>query len=105
MPKIGKKTVSCLVEATLDIIGKKWTILVIRDLLTGTKRWSELLRSLDGISPRTLAARLDELAEHRIIRKKIYPEVPPRTEYTLTPRGKDLHSIIDQMSHWGAHHD
>lgn len=105
MPKQGKKSVSCPVEATLDIIGKKWTILVIRDLLTGTKRWSDLLRSLDGISPRTLAARLDELAEHRIIRKKIYPEVPPRTEYTLTPRGKDLHSIIDQMSRWGNTHD
>ena len=102
MPRKGKKSVSCPVEATLNIIGKKWTILIIRDLLTGTQRWSDLLRSLVGISPRTLAARLDELAEHHIVKQKIYPVIPPHTEYSLTARGKDLHFIIDQMSRWGA---
>jgi DNA-binding HxlR family transcriptional regulator len=102
MPKIKPKSQSCPVEKTLDIIGKKWAVLIIRDLLTGKKRFGELLKSLHGVSPRTLSARLAELERDKIVKKKIFPEVPPHVEYRLTKRGIELHSILDQMSRWGA---
>lgn len=104
MPKYEKKTIICPVERTLDIIGKKWAVLIIRDLLGGKKRFGELLTSLSGISPRTLSARLNELEKNKIIRKKIYPQMPPKVEYDITKRGSELHSIIDQMNKWGATH-
>jgi DNA-binding HxlR family transcriptional regulator len=90
----------CPVEKTLKIIGNKWTMLLIRDLLTGKKRFGELQRSLEGISPRTLSARLQELEEERIITKRLYPEIPPRSEYSLTKKGEGLSAIIDDMVVW-----
>lgn len=96
-----RRRTTCPVEQTLAIIGKKWTLLIIRDLLTGTKRFGELMTSLNGISPRTLSIRLDELEEDGIIDKKAFPVVPPRVDYTLTARGRALHEIIDQMAQWG----
>ena len=99
-----KKIAACPVEKTLNIIGKKWAILIVRDLLSGTKRFGELLRSLTGISPRTLSARLNELEKCAIIKKKIYPEVPPRTEYSLTKNGNELKLILEQMGKWGTKH-
>ena len=101
MPKIKEKTSNCPVEKTLNIIGKKWAVLIIRDLLSGTKRFCQLLSSLTGISPRTLSARLHELETNGVIRKKIFPEIPLHVEYSLTKRGTDLHFILDQMSQWG----
>lgn len=92
----------CPVEKTLSIIGKKWAVLIIRDLLTGKKRFGELLVSLNGISPRTLSARLVELEEDEVINKKIFPEMPPHVEYSLTARGRALHTILDDMSRWGS---
>lgn len=100
MSKYSSKHVSCPVEKTLDIIGKKWAVLIIRDLLTGKKRFGELLSSLEGISPRTLAARLDELEQDGVIKKKIFPVIPPHVEYRLTKRGTELHFILDQMTTW-----
>lgn len=102
MPDLKEKHHSCPVEKTLNIIGKKWAVLIIRDLLTGTKRFGELLSSLQGISPRTLSARLTELEEDSVIRKKVFAEMPPHVEYSLTRRGTELHSILDDMSRWGA---
>ena len=93
---------ACPVERTLSIIGKKYAVLIIRDLLSGPKRFGELLSSLDGISPRTLSARLSELENDKILKKKIYPVLPPHTEYTLTKSGHELNTIINQMANWGA---
>ncbi|NTU98864.1 helix-turn-helix transcriptional regulator [Candidatus Falkowbacteria bacterium] len=96
---------TCPVEKTLKIIGKKYAVLIIRDLLSGKKRFGQLLHSLKGVSPRTLSARLDELEKDKIIRKKVFPVMPPHVEYSLTTSGSELHAIIDQMGNWGtAHH-
>ncbi len=98
---MATKATSCPVEKTLKIIGKKWAALIIRDLLVGTRRFGELLTSLEGISPRTLSARLDELEQDGIIKKKVFDEMPPHVEYSLTKHGRNLHTIIDSMRRWG----
>lgn len=95
------KNESCGVENTVKIIGKKWTILIIRDLCEGKKRFGELAHSLEGISPRTLSLRLTQLEKEGIIKRKVFKEVPPHTEYSLTPRGESLRDIIMKMQHWG----
>jgi DNA-binding HxlR family transcriptional regulator len=92
---------SCPVCATADIICGKWTILVIRDLAEGRARFCELERSLEGISPRTLSLRLRALEEQGIVERKTYPEVPPRVEYSLTPRGEALAPLIEDMRRFG----
>lgn len=98
------RTVSdCPVERTLRIIGGKWTLLVLRDLFTGTKRFGELLTSLEGVSPKTLSDRLKELEGEGIITKTVFPEVPPRVEYTLTDKGHSLWEILEAMRRWGDH--
>lgn len=97
-----KENIICPVEKTLDIIGKKWAVLIVRDLLGGKKRFGELLSSLKGISPRTLSARLDDLEENGVLLKKVYPVMPLKVEYSLTKKGEELHIILDQMSKWGA---
>lgn len=95
------KRESCGVEKTLKIIGTKWTILIIRDLCEGTKRFGELQRSLSGISPRTLALRLNQLEDEGIVKRKAFQEVPLHVEYSLTPKGNSLRDIIDKMRQWG----
>jgi len=85
----------------LTVIGKKWVVLIIRDLLTGKKRFGELMNSLHGISPRTLSARLSELEEYGIVKKKIFPVVPLKVEYSLAKKGRELKVILDQMAKWG----
>lgn len=92
----------CPIERTLQIIGSKWTLLILRDLLEGTKRFGELSRSLNGISPKTLSERLRQLEEQQIIKRTIYPEVPSRVEYSLTERGKSLRDVLDAMRDWGS---
>src|ERR671924_421727 len=87
--------------ATADIICGKWTILVIRDLADGRTRFCELERSLVGISPRTLSLRLRALEEQGIVERHTYPEVPPRVEYSLTPKGEALVPLIDDMRRFG----
>jgi DNA-binding HxlR family transcriptional regulator len=101
MKKTKEKIINCPVEKTLNIIGKKWAVLIIRDLLEEKRRFGELLKSLEGISPRTLSSRLDDLEQNDILKKKIFPEIPLHVEYTLTKRGKELHLILDQMNKWG----
>ncbi len=104
MNKYNKKIPTCPVEITLKIIGKKWTVLIIRDLLSGKKRFGELLCSLSGISPRTLSARLSDLEKYKVIKKKIYPTVPLKVEYSLDKKGYELQSILEQMKKWGSKH-
>ena len=91
----------CLVRKTASIIDGRWTTLIIRDLLSGTKRYSQLQRSLAGISPKMLAGRLKMLQQHGLVKKKIYPTVPPKTEYTLTSKGRKLEDVIMAMAKFG----
>lgn len=92
---------TCPVCATADIICSKWTMLVIRDLADGSTRFSELERSLAGISPRTLSLRLRALEEEGVVERTTFPEVPPRVEYALTEKGRALIPIIDDMRRYG----
>jgi DNA-binding HxlR family transcriptional regulator len=92
---------TCPVCRTAEIISGKWTLLVIRDLASGSRRFCELERSLEGISPRTLSLRLRALEEHGIVERHTYPEVPPRVEYALTEKGKALVPLIEDMRRYG----
>lgn len=92
---------SCPVRRTAQIIDGKWTTRIVRDLLPGKKRYSELQHSLSGISPKILAARLKFLEEQGILTKTIYPEIPPRTEYQLTTLGKKLEGVVAAMAEFG----
>ncbi len=85
----------------MKIIGKKWSILILRDLFDGKKRFSQLLLSLNDISPRTLSLRLKEFEKNKIVTKKIYKEIPLHVEYSLTKKGESLHEIIKDLRCWG----
>lgn len=89
------------IASCMEIIGSKWTALILRDLFNGPKRFGELEKSVGSINPRTLSQRLDDLESFGIIRKQSFAEVPPRTEYSLTEKGEDLLPILKQMAAWG----
>jgi DNA-binding HxlR family transcriptional regulator len=91
----------CPVGCCAEIISGKWTLLLIRDLADGSRRFCELERSLDGISPRTLSLRLRALEDNGIVERKTYPEVPPRVEYGLTEKGRALVPLIEDMRAYG----
>ena len=91
----------CPVSCCAEIISGKWTLLVIRDLADGSRRFCELERSLEGISPRTLSLRLRALEEHGVVERHTYPEVPPRVEYGLTEKGLALVPLIEDMRAYG----
>ena len=95
------KQKECGVEKTARIVGQKWTLLIIRDLCEGTKRFGELQRSLLGISPRTLALRLNQLEKENIVKRRVFKEVPLHVEYTLTSKGESLKEVIEKMREWG----
>ena len=97
MATATKDKSTCPVCATAEIVCGKWTILIIRDLAAGRSRFCELERSLQGISPRTLSLRLKALEEEGVVARKTYPEVPPRVEYVLTPKGRALLPLIEDM--------
>lgn len=97
-PKVG-----CIASA-MQIVGSKWTALILRDLFSGPRRFCELEKSVGQINPRTLSQRLDDLEAEGIITKQSFAEVPPRTEYTLTEKGHDLLPILKQMAAWGKKH-
>jgi DNA-binding HxlR family transcriptional regulator len=92
---------NCPVCACAEIISGKWTLLVIRDLADGSRRFCELERSLQGISPRTLSLRLRALEAEGVVERQTYPEVPPRVEYALTEKGRDLVPLIEDMRLYG----
>lgn len=91
----------CPVARTAQLIGNKWTPLIVRDLATGQRRFSELERSLLGISPKTLSERLKRLEEAHVVERQCFAEVPPRVEYSLTEKGHALLPVIDQMRAFG----
>ena len=93
---------ACPVETTLTLISSKWKVLILRDLLTGTKRFGELRRSLGGVSQKVLTAQLREMEDSGLLTRTVYPEVPPRVEYALTALGESLRPILDAMWDWGT---
>lgn len=93
---------ACPVETTLTLIRDKWTVLVLRELLTGTKRFGELKRALGHVSQKVLTARLREMEESGLVTRTVYAEVPPRVEYALTPLGQSLQPVLSAMWDWGC---
>ena len=95
---------ACPVEITMGLIGNKWKILIIRDLLTGTKRFNELMRSVTGITQKVLTSHLRNMEANGLLVRKVYPEIPPKVEYTLTETGYSLKPILDAMYTWGENY-
>jgi len=93
--------IGCPIERAVSVLDGKWTLLVLRELFTGTKRFGELRKALMGISPKTLTERLRVMESQGIIQRTIYPEIPPRVEYHLTDYGETLRPIIDALKEWG----
>lgn len=99
---MGKKLPACPVEATLMLISDRWKVLIIRDLLDGTKRFGELKKSVGNVSQKVLTANLRSMEDSGLLTRKVYAEVPPRVEYTLTETGYSLKPILDAMVEWGT---
>lgn len=94
-------TNGCPIERAVTILDGKWTLLILRELFGGTRRFGELRSVLDGVSPKTLIERLRELEARGVVERTIYPEVPPRVEYKLTKRGKAAWPVIEALRGWG----
>ena len=97
-----KQLRDCPVETTFELMGDKWKVRIIRDLLTGTKRFGELKKSVKGISQKVLTTNLRSLEDDGILMRKVYKEVPPRVEYTLTDVGYSLMPVLNAMAGWGT---
>ena len=93
---------ACPVETTLMLIGDKWKVLILRDLMGGTKRFGELKKSIGHVTQKVLTAQLRDMEEKKLLTRKVYAEVPPRVEYTLTETGYSLKPILDSMVVWGS---
>ena len=99
--KTIKQLPACPVETTLMLIGDKWKVLILRDLMQGTKRFGELKKSVDNVSQKVLTAQLRAMEENGLLTRTVYAQVPPKVEYTLTELGKSLRPILDAMLNWG----
>jgi DNA-binding HxlR family transcriptional regulator len=98
------KNVSCLVETTLAVIGGRWKVLILQQLLGGVRRFNELHRTLAGITHKTLTQQLREMEADGIVSRKVYPQIPPKVEYALTPLGKTLRPVLTAMHNWAERH-
>ncbi len=96
-----KELPPCPVETTLMMIGDKWKVLIIRELLPGTKRFNEIHHSIDGVSQKVLTQKLREMESDGLLERKVYAEVPPKVEYSLTELGKSLGPVLDSLKEWG----
>ena len=97
----AKTLPACPVETTLTLISDKWKVLIIRDLLPGTKRFGELKKSIGSVSQKVLTSQLRQMEESGLLTRTVYPEVPPRVEYTLTELGQSLRPVLDALWNWG----
>lgn len=98
---MDKTLPACPVETTLSLISDRWKVLIIRDLLGGTKRFGELRKSVGNVSQKVLTANLRSMEEDGLLTRRVYAEVPPRVEYTLTETGMSLRPVLDAMRMWG----
>ena len=99
--KPAKELPACPVETTLMLIGDKWKVLILRDLMPGTKRFGELKKSIGHVSQKVLTAQLRDMESKGLVNRKVYAEVPPKVEYSLTDLGKSLKPVLDAMWSWG----
>jgi hypothetical protein len=97
----AEKLPACPVETTLTLISDKWKVLILRDLLPGTKRFGELRKSIGHVSQKVLTAQLRQMEQSGLVNRKVYAEVPPKVEYSLTDVGYSLKPILDAMWTWG----
>lgn len=97
----AKNLPACPVETTLTLIGNKWKVLILRDLISGTKRFGELKKSLGTVSQKVLTAQLRAMESDGLLTRTVYPEVPPRVEYALTDLGMSLKPVLDSLWNWG----
>ena len=95
---------ACPVETTLMLIGDKWKVLILRDLMPGTRRFGELKKSIGHVSQKVLTAQLRDMEASGLVSRKVYAEVPPRVEYSLTELGRSLKPILDAMRNWGENY-
>ena len=93
---------ACPVETTLMLIGDKWKVLILRDLMPGTRRFGELKKSIGHVSQKVLTAQLRDMEASGLVSRRVYAEVPPRVEYTLTELGRSLEPVLDALRHWGG---
>ena len=105
MDRVYKSQEWCPVARTLDIVGDRWTMLVVRDLFLGQSKFSDMLESLEGISPNLLADRLKRLERQSIVERVFYSDHPPRAEYCLTEKGNELGPVITAMAEWGIRYE
>ena len=96
-----KRTTKCPAEVTLAVIGGRWKVLILFQLFQGVKRFSELLRAVRGITQKVLTQQLREMERDRIVQRTVYPQVPPKVEYRLTPLGETLRPVVGAMCQWG----
>lgn len=96
-----KELPACPMETTLTLIGDKWKVLILRDLMSGTKRFGELKKSIGTVSQKVLTAQLRDMEANGLVHRDVYAEVPPRVEYSLTELGQSLKPILDAMWNWG----
>lgn len=92
---------ACPVETTLTLIGDKWKVLILRDLMDGTKRFGQLMKSIGNVSQKVLTSQLRDMEKNGLVVRKVYAEVPPKVEYSLTDLGRSLKPILDAMQDWG----
>lgn len=104
MPELKKSLPDCPVEITLLLISDKWKVLILRDLLQGTKRFSELKKSLGQVSQKVLTSQLRQMEASGLISRTVYAQVPPRVEYSLTELGRSLKPVLDSMVCWGEYY-
>lgn len=96
-----KRTTKCPAEITLDVIGGRWKVLILYELFQGVRRFSELTRALTGITQKMLTQQLREMERDGIVQRTVYPQVPPKVEYRLTPLGETLKPVVSAMCKWG----
>jgi DNA-binding HxlR family transcriptional regulator len=99
--RIDELADECTVEAAMEVLGGKWKMVILRHLLGGTRRFGELHRAMPGVTPRMLTRQLRELELDGLVRREVYPQVPPKVEYSLTELGESLRDITDRLERWG----